>query len=133
MPFRVKNLMVSVLPQVADTVLQQPIYQFPLTRCVPTTSPDVVPTWCNNNSGVLVACTRSIRNTQSQACQEIVIDFGDVVELTALKLQLDAQINVLNANLSLKTVADAEMMEAHLTEALTEVKATKEALRKASK
>ena len=153
MPFKVKNLMVSVLPQEADLqqaanqVQETVVYRtIPVTWTQPRTPTPLTPwttpwtttfttTW---PTGCLRSC--GLTGTFSIACRgdltdyiDPAVDINDIDVLTQLKVQLDAQINAVNANLAPQTVEQAEMLEKHLNEALAEVKATKDALRKASK
>ena len=138
MPFKVRNLMVSVLPE--GTEIQQANLQTQWTGTIYTTTwtttwttwPTTWPTNCFGNTCGLSRPPTIVTYYCTYACTG-PIDFSDIEVLNQLKVQLDAQIAAVNANLAPKTLEEADMLEKHLTEALNEVKATKDALRKASK
>ncbi|HVU12111.1 MAG TPA: hypothetical protein VHD90_12580 [Phototrophicaceae bacterium] len=158
MSFRTKSLMVTVLPQepqaqplatpqniVVQCPLHSTIWTCWLYSCHAFTP--ICPTYtpiCPNASQLCPPGTLCLAGTITDLSPIVTttpvqqtIQFSSEESLKALQTQLaqlqdatQAQLSALQAKQAPQTVEEAEMLEKHLTDALNEVKATKESLRR---
>ena len=147
MPFKVKDLMIDLSAQKAP---QLPLCRIGCTRvisyCLFTCSGDPTVNTCRYFESTIVTCRYGITNITciggSCGFSEDTIDtidtiYEDPTQVSALKEKLKSALEKVEAhektvaeNLKPQTVADVEMLETKLNEALAELKSRKTELQK---